>query len=61
MHATVSLEGRDLEDEWTKPKRSCDGAPHWRERSDGGSRGREESKTTACQNMMKNAADGAPT
>jgi hypothetical protein len=58
MHATLSLEGRELENEWTKLKRSCDGALHWRERSGGGIRGREETKTTACQMMTKNAVDG---
>jgi hypothetical protein len=61
MHATVKLEGRELDDEWTKPKRPCDGALYWHERSGGGSRGREASKTTACQMMTKNAVDGVET
>jgi hypothetical protein len=27
MDASASLDGRELEDEWMKPKRSCDSAP----------------------------------
>jgi hypothetical protein len=43
-----------------KPKRSFDGERHWCATPEVGSRCREESKTTACQNMMKYATDGAP-
>jgi hypothetical protein len=53
MHASASLDGREPEDAWMKPNRSCDGARHWCETPEVGSRGREESKTTACQNIVE--------